>query len=79
MLENSELSYNNTAGYNWGWEAGGTKWTHTDGLIVRNNYVHDNYGNGLWTDGSNINIVYEGNVVEDNYGAGSSTSSATPR
>ena len=70
VLENSELSYNNTAGYNWGWEAGATKWVHTDGLIVRNNYVHDNYGNGLWTDGFNINTVYEGNVVEDNYGAG---------
>jgi hypothetical protein len=70
VLEDSELSYNNTAGYNWGWEAGATKWTNTDGLIVRNNYVHDNYGNGLWTDGFNINTVYEGNVVEDNYGAG---------
>ena len=70
VLENSELSYNNTAGYNWAWEAGATKWVHTDGLVVRNNYVHDNYGNGLWTDGFNINTVYEGNVVEDNYGAG---------
>ena len=70
VLENSELSYNNTAGYNWGWEAGATKWTHTDGLIVRNNYVHDNYGHGLWTDGFNINTLYEGNVVEDNYGSG---------
>ena len=70
VLEDSELSYNNAAGYNWGWEAGATKWTHTDGLIVRNNYVHDNYGQGLWTDGFNINTVYEDNVVEDNYGAG---------
>ena len=68
MLENSELSYNNAAGYNWGFEGGATKWTNTDGLIVRNNYVHDNYGNGLWTDGFNINTLYEGNVVEDNYG-----------
>ena len=70
VLENSELSYNNAAGYNWGWEAGATKWVYTDGLIVRNNYIHDNYGNGLWTDGFNINTVYEGNMVEDNYGAG---------
>jgi hypothetical protein len=70
LLENSELSYNNLAGYNWGFEAGATKWVNTDGLIIRNNYVHDNYGNGLWTDGFNINTLYEGNVVEDNYGAG---------
>jgi Right handed beta helix region len=70
VLEDTELSFNNTAGYDWGWEAGATKWTNTDGLIVRNNYVHDNYGQGLWTDGFNINTVYEGNLVEDNYGAG---------
>ena len=70
VLEDSELSYNNIAGYNWGWEGGATKWTNTDGLIVRNNYVHDNYGMGLWTDGFNINTLYAGNVVEDNDGMG---------
>ena len=70
LLENSELSYNNTAGYNWGWEGGATKWTNTDGLIVRNNLVHDNYGMGLWTDGFNINMLYTDNVVRDNDGMG---------
>jgi hypothetical protein len=67
VLADSELSYNNAAGYNYGWEGGGTKWTHTDGLIVRNNYVHDNYGSGLWTDESRTTSP-----------PGSSTSSATP-
>ena len=70
VLENSELSYNNAAGYNWGWEGGATKWTNTDGLVVRNNLVHDNYGMGLWTDGFNINVLYAGNVVRDNDGMG---------
>jgi len=70
VLEGSELSYNNAAGYNWGWEGGATKWTYTDGLIVRNNLVHDNYGMGLWTDAPNINALYAGNVIEDNYGMG---------
>jgi len=70
VLENSELSYNNTAGYNWGWEGGATKWTNTDGLIVRNNLVQHNYGMGLWTDGFNINTLFEGNMVRDNAGMG---------
>ena len=70
ILAGSELSYNNAAGYNYGWEGGASKWTHTDGLIVRNNYVHDNYGSGLWTDGPNINVVFEGNRVEDNDSSG---------
>jgi hypothetical protein len=70
VVENNEISYNNTAGYNWGWEAGGSKWTFTDGLIVRNNFVHHNYGHGLWTDVDNINTLFEDNRVEDNYGSG---------
>ena len=70
VLADSELSYNNAAGYNYGWEGGGTKWTHTDGLIARNNYVHDNYGSGLWTDGPNINVLFEGNRVKGNFSSG---------
>jgi hypothetical protein len=70
VLADSELSYNNAAGYNYGWEGGATKWTNTDGLIARNNYVHDNYGSGLWTDGPNINVLFEGNRVEDNDSSG---------
>ena len=48
LVENSELSDNNTSGYNWDWESGAAKWTNTDGLIVRKNFIHDNYGMGLW-------------------------------
>jgi Right handed beta helix region len=70
ILEDSELSHNNAAGYDWSWEGGATKWTFTDGLIVRGNYVHDNYGSGLWTDVGNIRTLFEGNVVEDNYASG---------
>ena len=70
VLADSELSYNNAAGYNWGWEGGATKWTHTDGLIARDNYIHDNYGSGLWTDGPNINVLFEGNLIEDTYASG---------
>jgi parallel beta-helix repeat protein len=70
VVEGNEIAFNNVAGYNWGWEGGASKWNHTDGLVVRDNYVHDNYGIGLWTDGANINTLYEGNRVEDNAGMG---------
>lgn len=69
-LLNSELSYNNTAGYNWAHEGGATKWNNTTGLIVRGNYVHDNYGPGLWTDYENIDSVFEDNKVVHNLAGG---------
>jgi hypothetical protein len=70
VLEGSELSYNNAAGYDWSWEGGATKWTFTDGLIARGNHIHDNYGSGLWTDVGNIRTLFEDNVIEDIYGSG---------
>ncbi len=35
-----------------------------------NNYVHDNYGTGLWFDLDNIRTTVEDNRVEDNLGQG---------
>ena len=70
VVANNELSYNNSAGHNWSWEAGATKFTNSSNLRVTNNHVHDNYGTGLWFDIDNIHSVVEGNRVEDNYGQG---------
>ncbi len=71
IVENNEIAYNNwEVAYSWGWEAGGTKFWATDGLIVRNNWSHNNHGPGLWSDYDNINILYEDNLVEDNYANG---------
>lgn len=69
-VENVEIAYNNTAGYNWGWEAGGTKFLEMTRLTVRGTCVHDNYGPGLWTDANNVNVLYENNVVFRNAGDG---------
>jgi parallel beta-helix repeat protein len=67
LIEGNEIAFNNYQDqFNPGWEAGGTKFVATDGLVVRNNYVHDNHGPGLWTDINNINTLYEGNRVENN-------------
>ena len=67
LIDGNEIAFNNYQDkFNPGWEAGGTKFVETNGLIVRNNYVHDNHGPGLWTDINNINTLYEGNRVENN-------------
>ena len=66
LIEDNEISYNNTVGYNPYWGAGGSKWVLTTGLIVRGNFSHNNKGPGLWTDIDNINTLYERNRVEDN-------------
>jgi parallel beta-helix repeat protein len=70
LVENNEIAYNNTAGFMPGWEAGATKWAQGSNLTVRNNNVHDNYGNGLWTDGDVNNVLYENNVSVRNQGNG---------
>jgi parallel beta-helix repeat protein len=47
-------------------EAGGAKFTYTDSLLFRDNYVHDNVGVGLHMDLNDINTVIEGNQIEHN-------------
>ncbi|MGF1454135.1 MAG: right-handed parallel beta-helix repeat-containing protein [Alphaproteobacteria bacterium] len=69
-VESVEIAHNNTAGYNWGWEAGGTKFLEMTRLTVRGTCVHDNYGPGLWTDANNVNVLYEDNLVFRNAGDG---------
>ena len=66
----NEIDHNNTAHYDIWWEAGGSKWTATTNLLVRGNYVHDNYGSGLWTDIDNVGTTYDGNRVVNNSGNG---------
>jgi parallel beta-helix repeat protein len=69
-VEDNEINGNNACGYEPGWEGGGSKWAFTRNLLVRGNYVHDNHGAGLWTDGDNLYTTFEGNKVEDNAGPG---------
>lgn len=71
-VEYNTIAYNRSSvvGISIGWEAGGTKFALTTGLIVRVNWVHHNDGIGLWTDISNHNGEYSGNTVEYNTWAG---------
>ncbi len=67
LVEGNEIAYNNTNGFDAGWEAGGTKFVATDRLVARNNFVHHNNGPGIWLDIDNINFTIDGNTTEDNY------------
>jgi parallel beta-helix repeat protein len=70
VFTNNDVSYNNYAGYNTAFEAGGSKFAVSDNLIVRSNYFHDNFGNGLWTDTDNIHVLLEKNTISNNLGEG---------
>ncbi|MBV8729368.1 MAG: right-handed parallel beta-helix repeat-containing protein [Acidobacteriia bacterium] len=70
LVQNNELAYNNWAGYNLGWASGGLKLANAVGPIIRNNYVHDNLGMGLWTDQNSSNVLYDSNRVQNNTGDG---------
>jgi hypothetical protein len=67
---NNEDSWNNYAGFDTFWEAGGSKFWATTNLLVQGNYVHDNNGFGLWTDTDNVGTVYTGNTVITNFTGG---------
>ena len=70
LVEGNEIYRNNTTGADEYYEAGGSKFGATENLIVRDNFVHDNNGPGLWTDTDNVNTLYENNIVVGNSGAG---------
>jgi parallel beta-helix repeat protein len=70
LVINNEISWNNYAGYDPGWEAGGSKFWATTNLVVESNYVHDNNGPGLWTDNSNVGTLYDSNTVINNLNEG---------
>ena len=70
VVQNNEIAYNNQAGYDPGWEAGGTESVGTANLVVRGNYVHHNNGPGLWTDGNNTGTLYDTNHTAYNWIAG---------
>ncbi len=66
----NEIAYNNYAGFDICWEAGGAKFSAVAGLVVRANNVHDNNGPGLWVDIDSMNVLIESNTVTSNYGGG---------
>lgn len=70
IIEDVEIAFNNYAGYDPSWEAGGTKFWRSKKLVVRDSCVHHNLGPGLWSDIDNVDVLYEGNRVFLNGAAG---------
>ena len=66
LVTHNEIAFNNTAGYDAGWEAGGAKWAIANDLTVSDNSVHDNAGPGLWCDINCYNATFTGNTVANN-------------
>jgi hypothetical protein len=70
LVQGNEIAFNVWNGTACKWECGGAKWGAVSDMVVRGNYVHDNAGDGLWTDESCKHVVYEDNRIENNAGAG---------
>ena len=47
---------------------GGFKLWQTDGVTIKDNYIHNNWGPGIWADTDNANTTYVRNVITDNDG-----------
>ncbi len=66
----AEIAGNNYAGYNTAWEAGGLKLAGSSRVVISGNNVHDNNGQGLWSDIDDRDFIYTNNVVSNNTGNG---------
>ncbi|HKI17132.1 MAG TPA: right-handed parallel beta-helix repeat-containing protein, partial [Isosphaeraceae bacterium] len=51
-----------------GGNQGGFKLWHTNGVTIKDNYIHNNWGPGAWADTNNANTTYTGNTITDNDG-----------
>jgi parallel beta-helix repeat protein len=69
-VKHNEIAWNNYARVCPCWEAGGAKWANGSNVTVTGNYVHDNRGPGLWTDGSESHVTIARNRVERNSDVG---------
>jgi hypothetical protein len=49
---------------------GGFKLWATDGVTVKDNYIHNNWGPGGWADTDNANTTWAGNTITDNESVG---------
>ena len=49
-------------------DEGGFKLWQTDGVTVKDNYIHNNWGPGAWVDTDNANTTFTGNTITDNDG-----------
>jgi parallel beta-helix repeat protein len=51
-------------------DQGGFKLWQTNGVTIRDNYIHNNWGPGVWADTDNANTTIDGNTITSNEGEG---------
>jgi hypothetical protein len=51
-------------------DEGGFKLWETDGVTIKDNYIHNNWGPGAWVDTDNANTTFTGNRITGNDGEG---------
>ena len=51
-------------------DQGGFKLWETNGVTIKDNYIHNNWGPGGWADTNNANTTWTGNTITDNEDAG---------
>jgi hypothetical protein len=67
LIAGNEIAFNNALHFASDvWSCGGGKLDTADEVIVRGNYFHDNDGFGFWTDGMNLDVLYDHNRFIDN-------------
>eukprot|EP01050_Picozoa_sp_SAG11_P009586 SAG11_NODE_912_length_6580_cov_2.243018_6_plen_312_part_00 len=81
LIAKNEVAYNNWAGFDTGWEAGAGKLGRADNdggtgpgheltgdehSVLRDNFVHHNWGRGLWADVGDTRVSYLNNIVINN-------------
>ena len=66
VLEDSEIAHNLQLGYQWEWEGGAMKIVFARSPRVRNCWVHDNAGPGVWFDIDNIDPLTTSCLIERN-------------
>ena len=49
-------------------DEGGFKLWQTNGVTIKDNYIHNNWGPGAWADTGNANTTFTGNTITDNEG-----------
>ncbi len=63
LAHNNYLRFGRLGGY---WHAGAVKIIKSNRVLVRQNYSHDNLGDGWWFDWDNYRITIEANLFENN-------------
>jgi parallel beta-helix repeat protein len=65
LFDSNTIVHNNIDGVEWAMEAGGAKFS-SNNITVSNNVVHDNFGEGLFTDEGGTYNTYTKNTVYKN-------------